>query len=215
MKYPDVTVVDYGMGNLFSVCRALEYCGANVHLASDPETVLNASRLVLPGVGAFSDAMVGLHKLGLFEGMCGAAQRGTPIFGICLGMQMLLDASEEFGITAGLGLISGQVTPIPSTNIQGLKHKIPHIGWNDLFASPECGSWDASPLKYVQQSDSVYFVHSFMAEPFDRRHQLAYCLYGGRKISAVIGRENVWGCQFHPEKSGQIGLRVLKGFLAQ
>ena len=215
MSNPDVVVVDYGIGNLFSVCRALEYCGAKVQLASDAEAVLAAPRLVLPGVGAFSDGMAGLHKFGLVEAICGAAQRGTPVLGICLGMQMLLDSSEEFGITAGLGLISGQVIPIPPTNIQGLKHKIPHIGWNDLVVSPGWGSWDASPLKFVQPGESVYFVHSFMVEPLDPQHRVADCLYGGRKVSADIGHENVWGCQFHPEKSGKVGLRVLKGFLTQ
>lgn len=215
MSHPDVVVVDYGMGNLFSVCRALEYCNVNVTLTADPEVVLNAPRLVLPGVGAFSVGMAGLHKLGMVEAIIGSAKRGAPVLGICLGMQMLLDASQEFGITAGLGLISGQVTSIPSTNSQRLKHKIPHVGWNDLVASPDCGTWDTSPLKFVRPGESVYFVHSFMAEPFNCRHQVAHCLYGGRKISAAIGSENVWGCQFHPEKSGEVGLRVLKGFLAK
>ncbi len=215
MNTTDVVVVDYGAGNLFSVCRALEHCGAKVQLASDAEAVLAAHRLVLPGVGAFSDGMASLHNLGLADAICGVAKRGAPVLGICLGMQMLLDASEEFGITSGLGLISGQVIPIPPTNIQGLKHKIPHIGWNDMVVSPGWESWDDSPLKFVQPGESVYFVHSFMVEPLDPRHRVADCQYGGRTVLAAIGRENVWGCQFHPEKSGEVGLRVLKGFLTQ
>lgn len=213
MDAPEVIVIDYGMGNLFSVRRALEHCGAKVVLTNDAGAVLSSSRLILPGVGSFADGMAGLNSKGLADAVRGVAARGTPLLGICLGMQMLFDESEEYGITAGLGLIPGRVTPIPSMTSDGLQHKVPHIGWNALLSPRGETGWKGSPLQDIRLGESVYFVHSFMAQPVSPDHRLADCLYGGWRVTAAVGWKNIWGCQFHPEKSGEVGLRLLRRFM--
>lgn len=214
MTAPEVAIIDYGMGNLLSVRRGLEHCGARVTVTAEPSAILSASRVVLPGVGAFADGMNELRGTGLDAVVREVAARGIPLLGICLGMQMLLDESEEFGITAGLGLIPGRVVPVPSTTSEGRAQKIPHIGWNALLLPPGCASWKGTLLDEVKPGEAVYFVHSFMANPTDLTHRVADCLYGGRSISATIRRDNVHGCQFHPEKSGEVGLKVLRRFLS-
>ena len=211
----EVTVVDYGVGNLLSVRRALEHCGACVTITSDTTIILNSARVVLPGVGAFADGMAALRALGLDAVVRQVATNGTPLLGICLGMQMLLDESEEFGLTPGLGLIPGRVVKIPATSKTGAQHKIPHIGWSELLISAQRSSWQGSLLADVELGEAVYFVHSYMAEPTLPAHRLADCRYGGISISAVVNRDNVMGCQFHPEKSGDVGLKVLKRFFSQ
>ena len=128
-------------------------------------------------------------------------------------MQMLMDTSEEFGDTAGLGLIAGRVVPVPERAVDDTPQKIPHIGWNGLVPGAAAVRWDGTLLEGIAAGESVYFVHSFMAQPTDDAHRLADCLYGGVPVSAVVRRQNVMGCQFHPEKSGEVGLRVLKNFL--
>jgi glutamine amidotransferase len=213
MSQPKVAVFDYGMGNLLSVQRALEHCGAAVTVTADPDLLLSSPRLVLPGVGAFADGMAGLRRQGLDAVARAVAARGTPLLGICLGMQMLLDRSEEFEITSGLGLIPGQVVSVPATTALGQQQKIPHIGWNALVLPQGRSSWTGTLLQDVKLGESVYFVHSFMAQPDDPGDRIADCLYGGISVSAVIGRGNVFGCQFHPEKSGEVGLNVLRAFL--
>ena len=214
MSRPDVAVVDYGVGNLLSVRRALEHCGAEVTVTGDRHALLSASRVILPGVGAFANGMAELRTRGLDEVTREIAAMGVPLLGICLGMQMLLDESEEFGITPGLGLIPGRVIPVPPVTVSGDPQKIPHIGWNALALPPGRSSWADTVLRRVRPGDSVYFVHSFMAEPADLRHRVANCSYGGVTISAVIGNRNVLGCQFHPEKSGAVGLNILQAFLS-
>jgi glutamine amidotransferase len=213
MSRPDVAVMDYGVGNLLSVRRALEQCGATVAVTADHEALLAAPRVILPGVGAFANAMAELRRQGLDAVAREIAARGTPLLGICLGMQMLLDESEEFGTTAGLGLIPGKVVPVPATTTSGGSQKIPHIGWNALVASAGVKSWAGTPLGHAKPGDAVYFVHSFMAQPADPAHRIADCLYGGVAISAVIGHRDVFGCQFHPEKSGAVGMKILRAFL--
>ena len=214
MPIPEVAVIDYGMGNLLSVQRGLEHCGARVKVTSDSGAILAASHVVLPGVGAFSDGMAGLRRQDLDGVLTELAAKGTPLLGICLGMQMLLDESDEFGTTAGLGLIPGRVIPIPSTTVDGSPQKIPHIGWNVLVFPPGQQGWKDTPFEEVTLEDAVYFVHSFMANPTDPNHRIADCLYGGVQVSAAIGRDNVFGCQFHPEKSGEVGLKILRRFCA-
>jgi len=213
MNKSDVVVIDYGIGNLLSVQRGLEYCGADVTVTDDKDIIMNATRVVLPGVGAFSDGMKGLNTTGLNHVVCDYAASGKPLLGICLGMQMLLNESEEFGFSQGLGLIPGKVIAIPSLNIENKNHKIPHIGWNSLKLPEGREQWDGTLLNNVVPGESVYFVHSFMAEVSSSEHQIANCLYGGIKISAVIGSGNIIGCQFHPEKSGDVGLKILKHFI--
>ncbi len=213
MTKTDVAVIDYGVGNLLSVRRGLENSGASVSVTPDPETIFLAERVVLPGVGAFADAMGELRRRGLDVVVREVARRGTPLLGICLGMEMLLDESEEFGTTAGLGLIPGRVVPVPTTSSDGSPVKIPHIGWSALSLPEGRDRWTGTLLDNVTVGSAVYFVHSFMASPNDAADRVADCSYGGRPISAVIGRGNVFGCQFHPEKSGRVGLSVLRRFL--
>jgi glutamine amidotransferase len=212
MIEPEVVVIDYGVGNLLSVQRGLEHCGAKVTLTSDPEKVLAAKRVVLPGVGAFGNAMEALHSLDLVEAIRELANKKIPLLGICLGMQLLLEESEEFGITAGLGLIPGRVLPIPMWTELGEIQKIPHIGWSSLQLSHGLDGWNRTLLQNNQPSESAYFVHSFMAVPNDRDHRIADCNYGGHSIAAVIRRGYITGCQFHPEKSGEVGLKMLRRF---
>jgi glutamine amidotransferase len=214
MVKPQVAVIDYGIGNLLSVSRGLEHCGAIVRVTSDPDAIFTADKVILPGVGAFGDGMAGLVRLGLHEVILEVAKRDMPLLGICLGMQMLMEESEEFGKTSGLGLIEGRVLPIPCNPADGnTTLKIPHIGWNALLPSTEKTSWDETLLAKTPIGSAVYFVHSFMALPTHTENHLAYCQYGGHAVTAAIRRGNVFGCQFHPEKSGEIGLQVLRTFL--
>jgi glutamine amidotransferase len=157
--------------------------------------------------------MAELRKQGLDAVVQEVAAKGTPLLGICLGMQMLLDESEEFITTLGLGLISGRVVQVPAMTADGRPQKIPHIGWNTLVLPQGRESWDGTLLQEVKLEEAVYFVHSFMASPADRDHCIADCHYGGVTVSAAIRRDNIHGFQFHPEKSGEVGLRILKRFL--
>jgi glutamine amidotransferase len=213
MLKADVAVIDYGLGNLLSVRRGLEHCGAAVTVTSDPEAIVSAPRVVLPGVGAFADGMAALRRQGLDAVVREVAAHGRWLLGICLGMQMLLDESDEFGTTAGLGLIPGRAIPIPTKTSDGRLQKIPHIGWNTLLLSEGREDWAGTLLQQVTPGEAVYFVHSYMCVPSDPCHRIADCHYGRWPISAAIGRENVVGCQFHPEKSGEVGLNVLRSFL--
>lgn len=211
----EVTVIDYGLGNLLSVSRALEHCGARVTITSDATAILTSARVVLPGVGAFAGGMAALQAEGLDAVVRQVAATGTPLLGICLGMQLLFDESEEFGATAGLGLIPGRVVNIPETTTTGEPHKIPHIGWNELVLPAQRDSWQSSLLADVKPGEAVYFVHSFMSAPASPEFRLADCSYGGIPISAAVTRDNVMGCQFHPEKSGEVGLKILRRFISQ
>lgn len=212
MNRTPVTVVDYGIGNIYSVSRALERCNAEVTLSADPAHIEAAPRLVLPGVGAFSDGMQGLRERGLIEPIRRYARTGKPLLGICLGMQMLASGSSEFGDHEGLGLIPGRVLPVPDTSTSGQPQKIPHIGWNGLLAPPGV-DWGASVLDGTPEDTAVYLVHSFAVLPDDPAHRLADCLYGGHRIAAAIRSGHIVGCQFHPEKSGEAGLAILARFL--
>ena len=212
MNSPEVVVIDYGVGNLLSVQRGLEHCGAKVTLTSDPEKIVSATRVVLPGVGAFRNGMLALERLGLVPVIRELALRETPLLGICLGMQLLLEVSEEFGVTEGLGLIAGRVIPVPTQTLAGTRQKIPHIGWSPLQPPQASAGWERTLMQDNREGEAAYFVHSFMAVPTDPAHRIADCLYGGQLISATIGRNQITGCQFHPEKSGEVGLKILRRF---
>ena len=215
MNRIDVAIIDYGMGNVLSVQRGLEHCGATVSVTADIDEIMSASRVLLPGVGAFANGMAEITRLGLDVVVHDVAKKGTPLLGICLGMQMLLDESEEFGSAKGLGLISGNVIAVPSLTAGGQQRKIPHIGWNALILPEGNEDWAGTTLlDNIEPNESVYFVHSFMANPKESHHRIANCLYGNVSIASVIGKENIWGCQFHPEKSGETGLKMLKNFLS-
>jgi glutamine amidotransferase len=213
MASAPVAVVDYGVGNLLSVRRALEHCGATVAVTADPSVILAAAHVVLPGVGAFANGMSALERQGLAATVKQVAGRGRLLLGICLGMQMLFDDSTEFGLTAGLGLIAGNVVAVPSIDSEGRVQKIPHIGWNSLVPPVGRDGWIGTLTQELRPGDAAYFVHSFMANPVDPRHRIADCHYGGIPVAAVVGRDNVLGCQFHPEKSGEVGLNILRQFL--
>ena len=215
MSALEVAIIDYGVGNVLSVQRGLEHCGAKVVLTADPEKILAAKRVVLPGVGAFGNAMQALNRLNLVTVIRELARSQVSLLGICLGMQLLLEESEEFGVTVGLGLIPGRVIPIPTQALSGEPQKIPHIGWSVLQPSGASSGWDGTLLQDTRPGEATYFVHSYMANPSNPAHRIAECMYGGHLISAVIGRDQITGCQFHPEKSGEVGLKILKRFLAQ
>ena len=215
MRPPKVLIVDYGVGNILSVVRSLEYLGATVDLSSNPSKILSAPRVLLPGVGAFPKAMRALKNLNLVDAIKELANLETPLLAICLGMQLLLDESDEFGNTTGLGLIQGQVRSIPNKTIHHEDLKIPHIGWNSIYQTNETMPWNLSLLQNNKIGDSLYFTHSFMAKLKNKEHMLAHALYGGHKIPAVIIKNRITGCQFHPEKSGKIGLKILERFIHQ
>ncbi|OUR98818.1 imidazole glycerol phosphate synthase subunit HisH [Halobacteriovorax marinus] len=212
MKTNNVTIIDYGVGNLLSVKRGIEYFGAEVVVSSNPDVILSSERVILPGVGAFSNGMKELEKTGLDTVVKKVAEKGIPLLGICLGMQMLFDESEEFGLTNGLGLIEGKIVKIPTTNKDGKLVKIPHIGWNSLDRS-ESISWEDTILKNNNKGDEMYFVHSFMAIPKNKDNLISFSTYQDIQISSVVQCKNIMGCQFHPEKSGDFGLKVLQRFL--
>ena len=197
-----VAIIDYGVGNLFSLQSSFAASGEKAIVTADPEVIAKADRLILPGVGAFEDAARKLRESGMAEVVKREVKNGKPIMGICLGMQMLLDKSYEYGEHEGLGLIHGSVRPIADVIDPSLK--IPHIGWNRLIVKKQ------SPLfKYLKDGDCVYFVHSYYAAECD--DVTAVAEYSA-ELTASVERGNVYGCQFHPEKSGDVGLKILKAF---
>lgn len=204
-----VMLVDYGVGNIHSVAKALAHEGADVVVTSDPAALRDASRLVLPGVGAFADGVNGLEARGLVEPLRAHLAADKPFLGICLGMQLLLAESHEFGVHRGLGFIPGSVEPIP----KDLGLKVPHVGWNRIVPAPGA-SWRGTPLEDLDEAETmVYFVHSFNARPEREAHRLADAAYGNLRVCAAVAAGNVVGVQFHPEKSGTVGLRIIRRFL--
>ena len=198
-----IAIVDYGVGNLFSLVSSLRMIGADAEVTGDPARVRAADRLILPGVGAFADAAAKLRQSGMDALLREEAAKGKDLLGICLGMQLLFEKSFEYGEHAGLGLLRGRVVPMAGVIPAGLK--IPHIGWNQLHFVRR-----HRLLKYIRENDCVYFVHSYYAE--DCGDSLIATAEYGRELTAIAARGNVMGCQFHPEKSGETGLRILRAF---
>lgn len=198
-----VAIIDYGVGNLFSLCSSFRKIGVQAIVTSDPEVIAAADRLILPGVGAFGDAVKKLRQSGLDALIYRLAAEGKPIMGICLGMQMLFEKSFEYGEHEGLGLLKGSVVPMESHIPAALK--IPHIGWNSL-----CFTRNSSLFKYIKDGDFVYFVHSYFASDCDS--SLIATTEYGTALTAAVEQRNVMGCQFHPEKSGEVGLNILRAF---
>ena len=207
-------VIDYGASNTLSVVRALEYLGQPVTLTSDFSIIKSAKYLLLPGVGAFPDAMEKLTETGLDQVIRRHIQNGKPIFGICLGMQLLFTKGFEFTCVDGLDCIGGNVVRIPNENNKGEIIRVPNIGWRNVTASSNKNIWNGTPLQNMKGNESLYFAHSYKVIPDNPNHVLAYCDYEGYKIPAAIKFQNIFGCQFHPEKSGPIGLDILKTFLS-
>lgn len=209
-----VTIIDYGLSNLLSVQHAFAHFGAETLVTDKAADILAAEALVLPGVGAFQDGMNGLEKLGLVEPIRQKAAAGTPLLGICLGMQMLFDESDEFGLHKGLGLIPGRVEKIPARDTDGDPQRVPHISWNGLWPAGGRTDFAGTALASVTPGQECYFVHSYEAKPTNEADRLADTRYGGRAVCAAAAHGSVLGCQFHPEKSGPVGLGILEGFLA-
>lgn len=199
-------IVNYGVGNLFSLESALALIGEPARVSAQPEEIRGADRLILPGVGAFSDARKMLAQNGLDSLICTEVKDGKPLLGICLGMQLLFDRSLEFERTEGLGLIPGEVRSIEEVVPKG--YKIPHIGWNNIIFSE--AQKDSPMLKYVEDGDFVYFVHSYAA--FDCEESLLAQTEYGARLTAAVAYGKVFGVQFHPEKSGAAGQKILKAF---
>lgn len=199
-----IAIIDYGVGNLFSLGSSLKAIGCESVITADPAVICKADKVILPGVGAFEDAIAKLRATGLDKTVVEQAENGKPLLGICLGMQMLFEKSFEYGEHTGLGLIQGRVIGMENTIPKELK--IPHIGWNALHFKGE------NPLfRYIQDGDFVYFVHSYYATDCDAS-VIATTDYG-KGLTAAVAKDNVFGCQFHPEKSGQVGLNILKAFV--
>lgn len=209
-----VLVVDYGRGNLLSLMRALSFIGAEPAVSSDPAEIAAADRVILPGVGAFGDGMEGLHSRGFVEPIRRYCASGKPLLGICLGMQLLLEESEEFGLHAGLGVVPGRVVRLNEPAADSPRHKIPHIGWNAISPAAPHSSWKGTPFDGLPWETFVYFVHSFVAAPDNPRHRMAETEYAGQTFCSALASGNVYGCQFHPEKSGEAGLLILKNWLS-
>ncbi len=198
-----IAIIDYGVGNLFSLTSSFKYVGADVVVTSDPNEIKKADKIILPGVGAFGDAIKKLKDTGLDKIVIEEAGNGKPLMGICLGMQLLFEKSFEYGEHDGLGLLKGSVVPMENYIDKSLK--IPHIGWNALSIKKE------SPIfKYLKNGDCVYFVHSYFAT--DCEESLLATTEYGKELTGAVAYKNIYGCQFHPEKSGDIGLKILKAF---
>jgi len=211
-----VTLLDYGMCNLLNVARAFEHIGAEVSIAEDRQSAMSADRLVVPGVGAFRDSMTEITVRGFDDVIRSFIDSGRPMFGICVGMQIMFESSEEFGCYPGLGILPGQVVQIPSLTLDGTSQRVPHIGWNLLTPGKGAFNWQGSVLECLADRNSaMYFVHSFVAEPSDPAHELASCLYGGHHLCAAVQKDNLVATQFHPERSGEAGLAVLRCFMDQ
>lgn len=200
-----IAIVDYGVGNLFSLSSSLKLIGANAVVTGDAEVIRSADKIILPGVGAFKDAAMKLRTTGLGQVVIDEAEKGKPLMGICLGMQLLFERSFEYGVHEGLGLIKGSVKPI--SDYVTKKYKIPHIGWNSLSFK---GKSKDGIFKYVNDGDFVYFVHSYCGVDCDD-FVIATAEYG-TDLTAAVANGNIYGMQFHPEKSGNVGLKILKAF---
>jgi glutamine amidotransferase len=201
-REPAVAIVDYGLGNLYSVQRACEHAGLAAAVTNDRRAIEAAAAVILPGVGAFGDAMAQLRRLDLIRLLRDLAQSPTPLVGICLGLQLLMDESEEFGRHEGLGIIAGDVVRLDAAGV-----KVPQVGWNRIAASRP---WDASPLERLAPGTWMYFVHSFYVRPTDPSNTLSTTTYGATTLCSSLQRGSVFACQFHPERSGPSGLDLYR-----
>tara|TARA_B100001250_G_scaffold300104_1_gene261806 strand:- start:44000 stop:44647 length:648 start_codon:yes stop_codon:yes gene_type:complete len=214
MNRKKVIILDYGLGNLLSVKRAIEMCDAEVSICNDANKIKNADHLVLPGVGNFSVAMIELKSRGFIDALLSYAKLERPLLGICLGMQILFDSSEEQGLHSGLGIIQGEVKQIPKQNQKSIDHKIPHIGWSPLTKITTEKNNNISLLENNDLGKYYYFVHSYQGHTKNPSHTLASISYNELEITAAVQKGYIIGCQFHPEKSGTNGLELIKRFIS-
>ncbi len=203
-----IAIIDYGVGNLFSLQSSLKYIGQEAVVTADPETIETADRIILPGVGAFGDAAEKLRNSGMAEIVTKQAKAGKPLMGICLGMQLLFEKSFEYGEHEGLGLIKGSIVPIKGAVPDSFK--IPHIGWNALEFRGRAAEKKEPLFKYINEGDHVYFVHSYYGA--DCGESTIAVTEHGAPLTAAVADGKVYGCQFHPEKSGEVGLNILRAF---
>jgi glutamine amidotransferase len=210
---PSVTIIDYGAGNILSITKAFEHCGAKVNIADFFFFFKKDKRLILPGVGGFEDGMLGLKKRGFIEPIKSLVDKGKPVMGICLGMQMLLEISEEFGTHKGLGFIPGKAVSLPKKDKNGESIKTPSIGWYKVYNINYKEAWENTILEGVSVESHFYFAHSFYAAPSKDEYRLANYNFNSHNITAVVRARLLYGCQFHPEKSGEAGLTVIRNFL--
>jgi glutamine amidotransferase len=208
----NVVIVDYGHGNLYSINQACIKVGYNPIISSSQSEIENADSLILPGVGAFKVAMEELKNKNLIEPIFEFVKKGNYLMGVCLGMQLLFDSSEEFGNNIGLGLVKGSVERFPSV-INDKKIRIPHIGWNNIQKHNEVNNWSSTPLANISEQDYMYFIHSYYAKPTDLNNILSVSQYQEFEFCSSVQKDNVFGFQFHPEKSAEQGLSIYKNFL--
>jgi len=205
-----VTIIDYGCGNILNLARAIKFLGYEVDITHEKNKIINSSYVILPGVGAFGNAMRQIEKYNLRNTILEYAKLNKPLLGICLGMQILHTESHEFGVHKGLGLIEGKVIKI--SNKKNKKIKIPHMGWNEIYPNNNKKEWKNKILKSSLIGKSFYFVHSFVCITKNQDSTIAVCNYSDISIPAVVATGNIFGCQFHPEKSADNGLAILKNF---
>jgi len=215
MNNKKITIVNTGSGNILSIKRAFEKFDAEVFISNNKKEILSASRLVLPGVGAFSNAIKNLKLIEFFDVISSSKFKQIPLLGICLGMQLFFEESEEFGKFEGLNLIKGKVKKLPHFSVEKEKLKIPSIGWHKLILTENGKSYDHNNFfKNFEKNNSFYFVHSYCADPIDKKFILASYNFGGHLITSVVAKDNIIGCQFHPEKSGPSGMNLIKNFIS-
>lgn len=207
----NIVIVDYHLGNLFSVNQAMINIGLNATISSDPIIIGNADVIVLPGVGAFGDAMNNLKELKLVDPIKKAISDGKVFFGICLGLQLLFAESEEFGSSEGLNIIPGKVKKFTDQIIDGRKRKVPQIAWNSV-EKPSKDAWKGSPLAETEVGTDFYFVHSYYVEPTDKSVVLSNTTYGNTTYASSVFKDNIFACQFHPEKSASEGFKLFKSW---
>ena len=205
-----VVIIDYGLGNLFSIQQACEYVGYSVEISSDPEKLLKADGLILPGVGAFGNAMESLVSKNMVSPIFEFVKTGRPFMGICLGMQLLFTESEEYGRHKGLNLLNGKIIKFPDFSMTN--YRVPQIQWNKIFPST-INSWDVTPFRNIRGGEYMYFVHSYFALPIDDSVILSLTKYANIEYPSAVIKENILGIQFHPEKSSYEGLKIYRDWL--
>ena len=208
IQHPFAAIVDYGLGNLHSVQQACTYVGLTSVITNSKQVLLSADAVILPGVGAYGDAMQELHRLDLAEVLLDLARSEKPLVGICLGLQLLMTESSEFGHHRGLGIIEGPVVRFDMPKEDGKILKIPHVNWNSILHTPHNACWDKTLLSRVKSGTFMYFVHSYTVQPRDAKIILSTTEYGDAQFCSSIGYENIFACQFHPERSGPEGIKI-------